>query len=143
MQNSNKSEEQIFNLINKNQNQFEGTFSASVDGEKFMFADENVLFYRAERDYFIVGSDNEDENYVTFCVQQHLVKEGPHNVEKYEGGLIWSVKIKDRFHVVQQGHATVTFLQRGEYRYGAFGDIDFVLPDGRKITGEFDIKRRE
>ncbi|EJZ57908.1 hypothetical protein I1A_002233 [Pseudomonas fluorescens R124] len=55
MQNSNKSEEQIFNLINKNRNQFEGTFSASVDGEEFMFADKNVLFIGQRKTISLLG----------------------------------------------------------------------------------------
>jgi len=143
MRNSIKAEEQIVDLIKKNHHLYEGTFSALVDGVEFMHANTNVLFHKAEKDYFIIGEGQKNKDYVTFCVEQDLENEGPHKVEKYEGGLVWSVKIKDVFHEIRQGQANMTFLQRGEYRYGAFGVIDFVLPDERKITGKFEIKRRE
>lgn len=141
MQNSNKSEKQIFDLINKNHHQYKGTFNASVDGREFMVANTNLLFHTADKDYFIVGADDYNHNVVAFCVPQDLIKDGPHQVRWYEGELVWSVRISNVSHVIKQGLANVTFSRTGENRSGVSGDIDFVLPDGKTVTGKFDIKR--
>lgn len=143
MQHSNKSEEQIYELMKEDRDKYVGTFSAFVAGKKFLDKVKNVLFHTAENDHFIIGSDDDNTNAVAFCVQQSLIKEGPHNVKWYEGELAWSVRVDGVSYFIQQGQANVTFVQRGDYRYGVSGDIDFVLPDGRKITGDFDIKLRE
>lgn len=141
MKDSINSEEQIVGLINESREKYEGTFKASVDDVEFMFADTKLVFYRAGEEYFIIGADDK-RNSVAFCVPR-AIKEGPHEVKWYKGGLVWSVSKDGDFHEIQQGVATVTFLQSGEYKYGVKGKIDFSLPRVGKITGKFEIKLRE
>ena len=142
MKNSIKPEEQILKLIHEGRGKYKGTFKASVDNVEFMFADTNVVFHRAGEEYYIVGAERDNKNSVAFCVPW-AIKEGPHEVKWYKGGLVWSVSKDGDFHEIQQGVATVTFLQSGEYKYGVKGEIDFSLPRVGKITGKFEIKLHE
>lgn len=126
-------DENVSSLL-KNRSIDVGEFSASVEGRKFLET-EDVILHEAGQNYFIVGNDN-NVNFVAFSVPSHLVGDGPHSVKHYEGGLRWQVKIDNKTRDVVSGSTIVTFSYK---RRVAKGTIDFVLDDGRKVTGAFDI----
>jgi hypothetical protein len=111
-----------------------GTFSASVDGVRFMgatTADMRDLNF----DYYLFGSEN--NNRVVFSVPSSLQGDGPHEVKFYKEGVKWQVQINGQFFDADQNSkANISFVRQ---RRGAYGTIDFVLTDGRKITGDFNI----
>ena len=118
-----------------------GDFYASIGGRSFVSATkENAIFYIARNDFMIIGVDDNKKSHVAFCVPKSLVGDGPHDVAWYKGDLTWTAEDNGNYQLIKSGRATLTFLKKEHERIGATDKIYFVLPDGREIEGDFNIK---
>ncbi|MBT9264911.1 hypothetical protein KKQ10_08480 [Pseudomonas sp. MG-9] len=115
-----------------------GTFVAYVDGRKFLKSS-SVTFQVEHLNEYRIGGIHQNENWVSFSILSSLVGDGPHVVEYPSGSMIWDAMTDGVWNPAQYGSSvTVTFF-KGRHRVK--GTINFVLRDGRKVTGEFDISR--
>lgn len=119
----------------------QGVFSASVNGVAFLES-EIVMYLHTNMDDWIIGMDrdgnNSGNNWVAFSVPSTLVGDGPHNVKHYQEpwNLKWEARIAGTYYDVTSGSATFTYKNN---RKSVTGTIDFLMKDGRKVTGSFDI----
>ncbi|WP_127651872.1 hypothetical protein [Pseudomonas koreensis] len=115
-----------------------GTFVAYVDGKKFL-GSTSVNFEMRHLNEFWVGGIQQNENWVSFSILSSLVGDGPHVVEYPSGSTYWDARIDGVWIPAEYGSSvTFTFFKD---RHRIKGTINFVLRDGRKVTGEFDISR--
>jgi len=143
MSESIRTKEQLEALLKKARQGSDGVFNASIGGKNFVSATgENATFYEAADDFLIAGFDDEKRGHVAFTVPKSLVGDGPHKVEWYRGQISWSADHDGDYQLIESGWADVKFLKKVHARNGAEGAIHFQLPDGQKIEGDFQIKRR-
>lgn len=113
-----------------------GSFVAYIDGKKFLESS-SFEFHDTSREYVIAGNDH-NKNWVVFTVPNSLEVEKPHTVQVYPGFTAWNVLHNDISSDVESGSATVTLVRN---RQSVSGTVDFILPDGSNVTGEFAISR--
>ncbi|MGN4050798.1 hypothetical protein [Pseudomonas sp. SM4] len=114
-----------------------GKFVASIDGEPFLVGT-SFVFHGTSKEFIVVGNDN-NKHWVAFAVPSSL-QGGPHVVSLYNSWQTWEVLIDSQSHRVKSGSVTVTF---NDDQLGVKGTVDFVLPDGRRVSGSFDISRSD
>jgi hypothetical protein len=109
-----------------------GDFEAFVDGKMFY---SDAGYYKEWPGHFFIGGTS-NENFVIFSVPTSLVGDGPHDVELYDspGMVKWEVGINSERSDVKAGSTTVTFAND---RNNAKGTFDFVLENGKKVTGAY------
>ncbi|MBC3207498.1 hypothetical protein HU755_11925 [Pseudomonas sp. SWRI111] len=116
-----------------------GSFVASIDGKEFLHS-EQFLFHNAGEEFFIIGSNN-NEDWVVFSVPTSL-EGGPHTVKYPFGTLEWDVLKDNDKYPIKSGSVTVTFDKN---KTAVSGDVNFIVKNdaggAKKVTGKFEINQ--
>lgn len=124
-------------VLRDGKNRASGKFSGFVDSTQFLEAND-VWIHTTSKEHWISGS-KENNNWIVFAIPNTLSGDGPHKVDFYESGLGWEALIDKVRNPVVAGWVTVAFKIKDAKRSGVEGNVNFVLKDGRNVTGFFDI----
>lgn len=116
-----------------------GHFHAAVNGGARFLDTVNVFLLRGHESFIIIGSDN-NVNAIACSVPAQLEGDGPHTVEDYKGGVIWSVDIDNKRFEVETGKVIFRYT---DDRTGVKGEINFTLNNDEIVTGEFTIHNQK
>lgn len=116
-----------------------GHFHAAVKGSNRFLDTVNVFLLRGENSFIIIGSEN-NVNAIACSVPAQLEDDGPHTVEDYEGGVVWSVDIENKRFEVKTGKVIFCYT---DDRTGVKGEINFTLSNDEIVIGEFTIRNQK